>query len=394
MEERKQTPVQTPSQGPRKPACTFASPQLDTVMNYNERETSELLEAKWIDRLHDLLAYKRKYGDCNVPFQFKDNQRLANWVLKQRKFFRKGELPPHRAERLNAIGFEWTSYRRVTWEQRFEQLRAYRTLHGTAIVAEEHGDPQLVALAQWVKKQRTTQRKKEMGAERVAMLNSLGFVWDMEDTSWETRFSELVQFMVKNGNQANPKEAALKGWVYRQRSKFHEGILSEEKKRKLDAVGFNWGSAGRDSKEKQAAAQSANRLVNPLLQESRPQFAQHVNPHPLSSLVDACMMVAINKPPHATPRCMESTGSVATAVSAQHNPPRLHALPPRGCNEDGDSDDSSLNGRVVSVDGGMVDDSERTTYTVSTFASSVSAAAAPALLTPLPPCPLHKSAVM
>jgi Helicase associated domain len=45
----------------------------------------DLLESKWMDRLRDLVRYKERNGECNVPFQFKEDQRLANWVLKQRK---------------------------------------------------------------------------------------------------------------------------------------------------------------------------------------------------------------------------------------------------------------------------------------------------------------------
>src|SRR3569832_1446742 len=184
-------------------------------------EPSEVLEAKWKARLTELLQYKDKYGDCNVPFSFKEGQKLANWVLKQRKFYRKGQLPIHRIQQLEDVGFEWTSYRRVTWEQRYEQLCEFRKVHGHCLVQEDAtSDPATMALAQWVKKQRTTLRKQELGNDRAKKLDAIGFVWNIEDSSWESRFLELVQFQRDHGNLSNPKDAGLKGWVYRQRNKF------------------------------------------------------------------------------------------------------------------------------------------------------------------------------
>jgi Helicase associated domain len=285
-----------------------------------------------MDRLRDLVRYKERHGDCNVPFQFKEDQRLANWVLKQRKYYRRGELSPRRIRHLSDVGFMWTSYRRVTWEQRFEQLRLYQQRHGTTLVSQHRGvggvagggfdrsstsnsafspmDADTVALAPWVKKQRTTQRKKEMGLERVAMLDSIGFVWDVEDSSWEGRFVELLQFARVHGTYANPKDAGLKGWVYRQRYKYHENALSEEKRKKLDAIGFQWGQPCTTGGGKKDVIKKNNkRKASGLSQE-----CDASNPNPLSSLVNACLMV--------------STTNAPTTATAKHDAPGIQ-LPPQ-----------------------------------------------------------------
>jgi Helicase associated domain len=299
--------------------------------------SSDILESKWRDRLRELVRYKERYGDCNVPFQFKEDQRLANWVLKQRKLYRKGELSPRRVRQLDDAGFMWTSYRRVTWEQRFDQLRLYRQRHGTTVVSEDRGvrgvaggggggirvlspppiDADTVALAQWVKKQRTTQRKKEMGPERVAMLDSIGFVWDVEDSSWEGRFLELVQFVRAHGTYVNPKDAGLKGWVYRQRYKYHENALSDDKRRKLDAIGFQWGQpcanvGGKKDNVKRKHSHNRGSSVGSNVSTGAPG-----NPNPLSSLVSACMLVGTNntRPSQQGALNSESPPPVASATA-------------------------------------------------------------------------------
>ncbi|KAL7561752.1 hypothetical protein ACA910_013292 [Epithemia clementina (nom. ined.)] len=60
------------------------------------------------DRLTQLLEYKRRHGDCNVPQKCDDYSGLGNYVLQQRKHYRLGKLSKDRIERLEAIGFQWS----------------------------------------------------------------------------------------------------------------------------------------------------------------------------------------------------------------------------------------------------------------------------------------------
>lgn len=43
----------------------------------------------WFDRLHQLIEYKEKYGDTLVPKRYEKNPSLGNWVNKQRQQYRK-----------------------------------------------------------------------------------------------------------------------------------------------------------------------------------------------------------------------------------------------------------------------------------------------------------------
>ena len=59
----------------------------------------------WETRFKQLVQYKAKHGDCNVP----DGQgKLGNWVRKQRGAYKAGSLAQDRIDRLNVMGFEWT----------------------------------------------------------------------------------------------------------------------------------------------------------------------------------------------------------------------------------------------------------------------------------------------
>jgi hypothetical protein len=59
----------------------------------------------------DLVAFRKTHGHCNVPEQWPQNRKLANWVHIQRHRKRKGKLPEVKVRRLERIGFLWAIYK-------------------------------------------------------------------------------------------------------------------------------------------------------------------------------------------------------------------------------------------------------------------------------------------
>ena len=68
------------------------------------------LTTSWDARFEDLLAFKSRYGHVNVPWQWKENVSLAQWVNSQRKKYKdlgdgkRNNLSPDQITRLNGIG--------------------------------------------------------------------------------------------------------------------------------------------------------------------------------------------------------------------------------------------------------------------------------------------------
>jgi superfamily II DNA or RNA helicase len=62
--------------------------------------------------------------------------------------------------------------------------------------------------------------------------------------SWESFFSELRNYLNEYGDTNVPKgyinNKSLAGWVRTQRGNYFNGLLSEERKNKLDNIGFEW----------------------------------------------------------------------------------------------------------------------------------------------------------
>ena len=62
----------------------------------------------WELRFQELLKYKRKHGNTNVPqTRGTEHYSLAIWVMKQRQNYRKNKLDENQISTLESIGFRW-----------------------------------------------------------------------------------------------------------------------------------------------------------------------------------------------------------------------------------------------------------------------------------------------
>src|SRR5262249_21029738 len=95
---------------------------------------------------------------------------------------------------------------------------------------------------QWVQSQRNKQAS--LSAERKARLDELGFVWDVLAEQWEEGFQHLREYANKHGHCRVPADYRTRSgyklgvWVKIQRRR--KGVISAERKARLDALGFVW----------------------------------------------------------------------------------------------------------------------------------------------------------
>jgi hypothetical protein len=122
----------------------------------------------WEERFDELEAYHAVHGHVRVSER--EDQKLAQWVREQRMQHRRGELRPERREKLESLGFDFSS-QLVPWEERFDELEAYHAEHGHTRVTEREDRK----LAKWVSHQRYAHKSGELRPERREKLESLGF---------------------------------------------------------------------------------------------------------------------------------------------------------------------------------------------------------------------------
>jgi hypothetical protein len=132
------------------------------------------IDAAWSSKLTELAAYKAKYGDCNVPEDWRENPQLAKWVSNQRNRYKSRVLLPDRIKLLEDLGFIW-SPRECLWNNNFAELTAYKAKYGDCNVPQ--GCPENPQLGSWVSGQRRAFKKGKLSADRIKLLDDLGFCW-------------------------------------------------------------------------------------------------------------------------------------------------------------------------------------------------------------------------
>ena len=80
-----------------------------------------------------------------------------------------------------------------------------------------------------------------MDPDRVARLDALGFVWEPREAVWDEMCRQLIKFKAREGHCNVPASyPSLITWVDSQRQREKSGKLSNERRRKLEGLGFVW----------------------------------------------------------------------------------------------------------------------------------------------------------
>jgi hypothetical protein len=98
--------------------------------------------AAWGGRLSELTDYRKINGHCDVPKDYSEDSKLANWVSTQRLDYRlhkKGKQSPmttFRIQALESLGFEWNMH----GEDRLSELAEYHRIHGHCNVSNRYSE--------------------------------------------------------------------------------------------------------------------------------------------------------------------------------------------------------------------------------------------------------------
>eukprot|EP00980_Cylindrotheca_fusiformis_P024873 scaffold12638_cov69-Cylindrotheca_fusiformis.AAC.3 len=171
--------------------------QADDEIRAPRRRFRPYQEVQWVQLFEELYKYKEEHGNCLVPHTYAKNPALSRWVKRQRyqyRLKREGKmstLTKVRLQKLEEVGFVWDSHA-AAWEQRHNELAAYRREHGHCNVPSQY--PENPQLATWVKCQRRQckifrqGKKSNMTMERFTALDKLGFIWDLRDHTLFSRY--------------------------------------------------------------------------------------------------------------------------------------------------------------------------------------------------------------
>ena len=220
----------------------------------------------WQQMLFQFLLYRAKNGSTATPptptaNSSQDDKMLHGWIQQQRrhaKQYKEGErsfMTPERLSVLEHVKFPFAVRGDEFWKANYEKLRQYHGATGHCRVP--HGFASDPKLGEFVTDQRRQQRLRlegkpsRMTDEHKAKLDELGFEFSVRQrVGWDERLAELVQYKHIHGNCDVPQQyeqnKALGKWVSKQREQYRsrgqgkKSSLTDERKAKLDELGFTW----------------------------------------------------------------------------------------------------------------------------------------------------------
>ena len=143
-------------------------------------------------------------------------------------------------ELTNSIYVEAVDRLGESWDEWYGRLLKFKEREGHCSVPKRYSEDNY-RLGLWVGTQRGG--KDILSEDRKRQLDELGFVWDALTEQWEEGFSALLKYKEYKGHCSVPtdhleNDYRLGKWVSHQRG--GKDILSEDRKRQLDELGFVW----------------------------------------------------------------------------------------------------------------------------------------------------------
>jgi len=210
-------------------------------------EYSIVPDQKWNEMYMKLRVFYQQHGHCVVRLSSKDpnadQNKLAWWVLRQRKCFANDEMPSDRKQLLDDVDFAWVyeagdamaSINQQEWDHAFQRLVEYKEQHGDA------NAPRTAEIGAWLHTQKHMHSKGRLLKNREQQLESMGVTWSVDfDTRWDSCFSQLSSFQAEHGHCRIPARHEIRDWTYHVRKRHKQGKLSRERKKALDNIGFSW----------------------------------------------------------------------------------------------------------------------------------------------------------
>ena len=139
-------------------------------------------------------ALLEDYVVCNGTFppatyQTEAGVKLGIWLSNQKQDRKNGALAPDRLQKLEALGVIWDVPEQA-WMDRYRQAEAYFQCHGHLCPYQRRNAPLPAGLSQWLTAQRKAKQAGKLSPEKSRMLESVGMIWDVYQSLWETAYQQ------------------------------------------------------------------------------------------------------------------------------------------------------------------------------------------------------------
>lgn len=135
------------------------------------------------------------------------------------------------------------------WLDGYARAAAWHERHGHLLVPVRHVTGDGFGLGAWIGQQRSLHGKCQLAADRVALLDGLGMIWDVLDESWMRAYQDASAWHARHAHLEVPETYRtgdgrnLAEWLSHQRAAYHAGTLAAERIALLEQIGLAWDGA-------------------------------------------------------------------------------------------------------------------------------------------------------
>jgi superfamily II DNA or RNA helicase len=150
---------------------------------------------------------------------------------------------------LDALRIQVLTRTTSSWWDGYGTARAYYEAHGDLDVPTAYVAAGGFPLGKWLTAQRAERNRGAMPADRAALLDRIGMIWDRLETAWMAAYQELRAFKDEHGHFEVPVDyltadgIRLNEWQGTQRDAARAGILTGQRTALLEEIGFPWDPA-------------------------------------------------------------------------------------------------------------------------------------------------------
>ncbi len=201
----------------------------------------------WMQYYELAKRFYEKHGNLviNADYQTADGVNLGVWISNQRYAYGKGKLPQEQIELLEGIGMSWQRDD-SRFDEGFAYAEDYYKANGNLDVRSTFITADGFRLGTWVHAQRSCYKSGKLSVDRIRRLESIGMEWTPLKDNWESGFAHLKAYCKENGNTDVPSGYVCEDgyklgmWFANQKSRNRNGKLTEERAKKLEALGVTW----------------------------------------------------------------------------------------------------------------------------------------------------------
>ncbi|MFD7957221.1 Helicase associated domain protein [Streptomyces ardesiacus] len=166
----------------------------------------------WWEGYGAALQFREAHGHLDVPLRHcaPDGFRLGQWLVKQRQWYRKGWLAADRATALEKAGIVWDPGE-ARWAAAYQLAAGWYAEHGHLNIAHTKAGGARDPLGQWIVHQRQYRRAGLLSEERIRRLDAIGMIWEVRDKAWQAKLDALADYQRAHGDTLVPQRYVHKG---------------------------------------------------------------------------------------------------------------------------------------------------------------------------------------